>query len=163
MKGLSFCSTCKVIVVCSKFISAGKRLEAIRSKTKTLPFKIDNKQHEVYLWKLQLTVQVLWGWCAIGWVEAVHIMGFYHNIENTSIENLSHFYYEMNLSTVGDLKLFDIKHSWKDNTKVGQPVPVLLRCAKTSVRHLSKIMVSMKSMWVSVFRDYGQNCKNSQW
>lgn len=69
VKGWSFCTTCNVIVVCSKFMSTGRRLEAYRSKTETLPLKTDNKQHEVNLWKLYLTSQALWGWCAIGWVD----------------------------------------------------------------------------------------------
>ena len=95
-------------------MSTGRRLEAFRSKTETLPLKIGNKQHEVYLLKLNLTIQVLWGWCAIDWADTVHIMGFYHSIGNTSGENLTYLYYELNLSTGGDLTLFDIQHSWKD-------------------------------------------------
>lgn len=75
-KGRSFCTTYKVIVVCSKFMSPGRKPEAFRSKTESLPLKTDNKQHEVYLWKLYLTSQALWGWCAIGWADTGQIMGF---------------------------------------------------------------------------------------
>lgn len=131
-------------------MSTGRRLEAFRSKTETLPLKIDNKQHEVYLLKLYLTIQVLWGWCAIGWADTVHIMGFYHSIENTSGENLTHFYYEMNLSTGGDLTPFDIPHSWKDNVERWQSITVLPRRAKICVRNSWKIRVSKEIIIVSL-------------
>lgn len=120
----------KQLSFCSKFMIVDRRLEALSQRQRFCPSNQEHAAWGVYLQETHLTIRVLWSLHAIGWVDAVHIIGFYHNTENTTLENLSHFYYGVNLSTFGDLKLFDIKHSWKDNVDLGQSVPVLPSCAK---------------------------------